>query len=422
MKINEFKIEKFFDVVSQTVISPGFYLQSIAIIICFTLSFIIYEIASRIISSKINPNKGSNFNKTTSLYLSSILAPLLITIFLAIGSAIYLQFFKEAILFTTTIELTTLFLLLRFLRVFSGSNFITNTVGAILMPALILDVFNLLDATIKYLDYYALIIGSVRISIYLALKAFIILMIVFWLANLISKKSKYYIENSKEIKLSNKAIIAKFIDIIIYFIVLVVILKLFGFDMTTLTVISGAIGVGVGFGLQKIASNFISGVILLFEKSVKIGDLLELDKGATTGYVKYFGARYGLIETLDGKEIMIPNEDFIINPVTNLTYNSNRIRIEVNFGVAYGSDLKLAQELALAAATECERCLQYPEIECHLVAFADFDIKFTLYFWVNDVTKGRMNAKSEVLMNIWQKFKEHHIEIPLPKREVKILK
>jgi small-conductance mechanosensitive channel len=421
MKINEPGIENFFDIVYKTITSPSFYLQSLAIIACFISSFIVYEIALHVLSSKVKLNKESSLAKISNSYLSSLLAPLVITIFLSIGSAIYLQFFKEAILFSTTIELTTLFLLLRFIRVFSGNNFIANIVGIILIPALILDVFGLLTATIKYLDYYAIDIGSVRISIYLALKAFIILLIVFWLANLISKKSKHYIEISKEIKSSNKAIIAKFTDVIIYFIVLIVTLKLFGFDMTTLTVVSGAIGVGIGFGLQKIASNFISGIILLFEKSVKLGDLVELDNGAINGYIKYFGARYGLIETLDGKEIMIPNEDFIINRVTNLTYNNNRIRIEVNFGVAYNSDLKLVQELAIAAATENERCLQYPEIECHLVAFADFDVKFTLYFWVNDVTKGRMNAKSEVLMNIWTKFKEHNIEIPLPQREVKMI-
>ena len=421
MKINESGIEKILNVIHKTLSSPGFYLQSLAIICCFILSFIVYEIVSRTLSYHAKTNKESSLAKITNSYLSSILAPLIITILLSIGSAIYLQFFKEAILFSTTIELITLFLLLRFLRVFSGSNFITNIVGTILMPALILDVFGLLNATIKYLDYYAITFGHVRISIYIALKAFIILIIALWLANLISKKSKYYIEISKEIKSSNKAIITKFTDIIIYFIVLIITLRSFGFDMTTLTVIGGAIGVGVGFGLQKIASNFISGIILLFEKSVKIGDLVELDNGAISGYIKYFGARYGLIETFDGKEIMVPNEDFIVSRVTNLTHNNNRIRVEVNFGVAYNSDLKLVRELALLAATECERCLQYPEIECNLVSFADFDIKFTLYFWVNDVTKGRMNAKSEVLMNIWTKFKEHNIDIPLPQREIKII-
>jgi small-conductance mechanosensitive channel len=421
MKINESGVKNFFDIAYETLVSPSFYMQSLAIIGCFILSFIVYEIALHILSSKTKLSKQSNLVKISNCYLPSILAPLLITIFLSIGCAIYLQFFKEAILFSTTIELTTLFLLLRFLRVFSGSNFIANIVGTILIPSLILDVFGLLNATIKYLDYYAINIGSFRISIYIALKAFMILMIVFWLANLVSKKSKYYIEITRQIKSSNKAIIVKFTDIIIYFIVLIVTLKLFGFDMTTLTVISGAIGVGVGFGLQKIASNFISGIILLFEKSVKIGDLVELENGNISGYIKYFGARYGLIETFDGKEIIIPNEYFIINQVTNLTYNNNRIRIEVNFGVAYNADLKLVRQLAIAAATENERCLQYPEIECHLVQFADFDIKFTLYFWVNDVTKGRMNAKSEVLMNIWTKFKENNIEIPLPQREIKIL-
>lgn len=421
MRINESIIEKIIDIIYQTLSSPEFYMQSTAIISCFIAAFIIYQIVSRVLLSKIKKDKESNFAKICSPYLSSLLAPLLVTISLAIGMAIYSKFSKEAILFSTTIELTGLFLLLSFLRVFSGSNFIAIVAAAILIPALILDVFGLLDITIKYLDYYAIVIGSIRISIYVALKAFFILAIVLWLANLTSKKTKFYIENSNNIKLSNKIILGKLVDLIIYFAITVIALKLFGFDMTTLTVIGGAIGVGIGFGLQKIASNFISGIILLFEKSVKIGDFIELNNGAVSGYVKYFGARYGLIETLDGKEIMIPNEDFITNQVTNLTHNNNRIRIEVNFGVAYGSDLKMVQNLAMMAASQYERCLQFPEIECHLVSFADFDIKFTLFFWVNDLTKGRMNAKSEVLMNIWSKLKEHNIEIPLPQREIRII-
>ena len=201
MKINESGVKNFFDIAYETLISPSFYMQSLAIIGCFILSLIVYETALHILSSKTKLSKQSNLVKISNCYLPSILAPLLITIFLSIGCAIYLQFFKEAILFSTTIELTTLFLLLRFLRVFSGSNFIANIVGTILIPSLILDVFGLLNATIKYLDYYAITIGSFRISIYIALKAFMILMIVFWLANLISKKSKYYIEITREIKL-----------------------------------------------------------------------------------------------------------------------------------------------------------------------------------------------------------------------------
>lgn len=191
--------------------------------------------------------------------------------------------------------------------------------------------------------------------------------------------------------------------------------------MTTLAVIGGAVGVGIGFGLQKIASNFISGIILLFEKSVEIGDIVELDGGNIYGEIKHFGGRYTLVESSDGKEIMIPNEDFIISKVTNWTYSNSRARIEINLGVAYGSDLELVQKIMISCAKENSHCLAYPEIECFVTQFGEFDIKFTLYFWISDIVRGRMLPRSEVLMSIWKKFRENGIEIPLPQREVKMI-
>lgn len=286
------------------------------------------------------------------------------------------------------------------------------------MPALLLSIFGLLDPTIFYLDELAFKIGKVRISAYLLIKAIIVLIVLFWLSGLIRKKSKFYIDSSKTIKLSTKGIISKIIDIIIYVTVIIILLKTFGVDLTTLAVIGGAIGVGVGFGLQKIASNFISGVILLFEKSVEIGDIVELDNGNIYGTIKHFGGRYTLVEAMDGKEIMIPNEEFIINKVTNWSYSNNRARVEIILGVAHGTDLEKACELMVISAQENSHCLNYPEIECYVTNFGEYDIKITLYFWISDIVDGRMKPKGEVLMTIWKKFQENDIKISVPQHEV----
>ncbi|MFM7556963.1 MAG: mechanosensitive ion channel family protein, partial [Alphaproteobacteria bacterium] len=172
--------------------------------------------------------------------------------------------------------------------------------------------------------------------------------------------------------------------------------------------------------LQKIASNFISGIILLFEKSVEVGDIVELDNGGIYGTIKHFGGRYTLVEGSDGKEIMIPNEEFIINRVTNWTYTNNRARLEIKVGVDYKTNLKLAKEIMLSCALSHKRCIKYPEPECYVLSFNDFDISIILYFWINDIIEGRMGAKSDVMIDILNKFSENNIEIPLPKREVKI--
>jgi small-conductance mechanosensitive channel len=419
----KFDFDKILEVMEKTVVTPSFYWQSIAILICFSLTFLCYHLLKKLLSSKIKDpsfNRDSNLNKIIIKYALPLALPTLMMIFLSIGITIFLQFYKDVALFSNTIQLIALFLFLRFLRIFLESTFIANLIGIFLVPSLILDIFGLLEPTIAYLDSYSFKIGAVKISIYTAIKAFIILMVVFWLSGLISRKSKSYIVSNKSIKTSTKGIISKIIDIIIYFTVFVVILKVFGVDMTTLAVIGGAVGVGIGFGLQKIASNFISGIILLFEKSVEVGDLVELDNSSITGIITYFGGRYTLLETFDGKEIMVPNEEFIINKVTNLTYNNSRARVEVKITISYDSDLKKAQEIMIAAAKENPRCLRYPVVECYLTNFGDNGVDLTMFFWISNVLEGRMSPKSEVMFNVWQRFKDNNIKIPLPQRDLNI--
>ncbi len=423
MKQEIIDYDKLFEIVEKTISNSNFYWQSMSLIACFIASYIFYQVTKKVLFSKIASatlRKNLEFNRFVTRYTSSLLYPLFAVLFLSIGLSVYAQFFKETILFSTTLKLVALFLFLRFLRISSNSSFVANAAGFFLMPALVLDIFGLLNSTIEYLDQYALKIGVIRISVFLIIKAFIVLLILFWLSNLITKKSKLYIDGSKSIKSSTKGIISKFIDILVYSTVVIVILKTFGVDMTTFAVLGGAIGVGIGFGLQKIASNFISGIILLFEKSVEVGDWIEIENGNIFGIVKHFGGRYTLIECFDGKEVMVPNEDFIIGKVTNWTYSNNLARIEVNFGVAYGSDLEKVKEIATNCAMEYSRCLGYPEVECYVSQFAEYDVKFILYFWISDITQGRQVAKSEVMINVSKRLRENNIVVPLPQREVRM--
>ena len=189
--------------------------------------------------------------------------------------------------------------------------------------------------------------------------------------------------------------------------------------MGSLTILSGAIGIGLGFGLQKITSNFISGLILLAEKSMEVGDLVELSAGEM-GIVRRMGARYTLIETFDSKEIMIPNEDFITSRVINWTFTNRQGRVEIFVGVSYDSDLELAKSLIIEAAKSHPRCSKKPEPQCYITQFADSSVNFLLYFWVDDVTQGRLDAKSDVYMAIWKAFREHKITIPFPQSDVLI--
>jgi len=273
----------------------------------------------------------------------------------------------------------------------------------------------------EFLDSEALTfkIGNFTLSIYKLLKGTLAFVALLWLASVISVSGEKRIKAINGIKASNRTLLIKGFQSVIYFLIFMIGLDILGIDLTALAVVGGAIGIGIGFGLQKITSNFISGLILLFEKSVEEGDLVELNDG-TYGFVRQTGARYTLIETFDSKEIMIPNEDFITNRVINWTYSNNQGRIEIIIGISYDSDIEKARDLILESAKEHERCSIHPEPQCYIREFADSSVNLLLHFWVDDVTEGRFEPQSDVLLIIWKKFKENNISIPFPQRDLHI--
>ncbi len=266
---------------------------------------------------------------------------------------------------------------------------------------------------------YAFKIGGLRFSPYTFLKMLLSLITLFWMASIINDFSEKRIRGIRSLKSGTRTLISKLLQIAIYFICGLIALRIIGIDLTALAVFSGAVGIGLGFGLQKITSNFVSGLILIFEQTLAIDDLIELQDG-TSGFIRHLGARHTRIETFDGKEVLVPNEDFIINPITNLTYSHKKAQIQISAGISYQSDLNLAHRLMLEAAEEHPRCLRDPEPKCFLNDFAASGVIFLLQFWVEDVTEGRYAPKSDVMFTIWRKFNEHGVELAYPQRDIHI--
>ena len=262
-------------------------------------------------------------------------------------------------------------------------------------------------------------IGDTRFSAYMIVRATAIIILLFWLAGIVSDFSEAHLKGLKNVNSSNRSLIIKALQVLIYFVAFLVALDLLEIDLTGLAIFSGAIGIGVGIGLQKIASNFISGVILLVEKTIVEDDLIELEDG-TSGYVRHTGARYTLIETFENREIMIPNEDFITHRMTNWTYSNTLGRIDISIGVAYGSDLRKTHELMIEAATEHPKCSEQNPPDCFLEEYGDSAVLFTLYFWVDNIIEGRKKPKSDVMFAIWDKFEANDIQIPFPQRDVHV--
>lgn len=260
-------------------------------------------------------------------------------------------------------------------------------------------------------------IGSFQLSLYTLLKALFAITFLFWIASIVSGYIQQKIRAIHRIEVSNRELLLKISQVLVYFFAILLGLEIIGIDFTTLTVVGGAVGIGIGFGLQKITSNFISGIILLFEKSIKTNDLIELNDG-TYGFIRDMRARYALLETFDGKEIMIPNEDFVTNRVVNWTYSNTYGRIEVPMRVSYKSDIVKAIELALESASEI-KCTSTQHIpRCFVREFGESAIHLTLHFWIKDVSEGRLGPQSDVMLLILSKFKKHKIIIPPPQRMV----
>lgn len=281
--------------------------------------------------------------------------------------------------------------------------------------------FPQLQSIYHFLDSDALAfkIGDIRISLYLFIKGLFVTALLIWggryLADFGEKKMKLLLK----IKASDRALLIKAFQILIYAATVLLGLDLLGVNITTFTVFGGAIGVGIGVGLQKITANFISGLILLFEKTISEGDMLELEGGIWV-IVKRISARYTLVESFEKREIMIPNEEFITSRISNWTFSNRLGRGHIDIGVAYGSDLEKVNKLLLEITSEHPKVLHDPAPSCYLIDFLESSIKFRVYFWIENIVDGTMRPKSDILLNINKKFLEHGIKMPFPQREITV--
>ena len=176
-----------------------------------------------------------------------------------------------------------------------------------------------------------------------------------------------------------------------------------GIDLTAFAVFSGAVGVGLGFGLQKVVSNLISGVILLLDRSIKPGDVIEI--GGTYGWITRLNARFVSVATRDGIEHLIPNEDLITQRVINWSYSDEKIRLHVPVGIGYGCDVRQAMALCIEAAKDVQRVLETPAPICLLKGFGESSIGLELRLWIHDPRNGITNVRSDVMLGIWDRFR-----------------
>jgi small-conductance mechanosensitive channel len=282
-----------------------------------------------------------------------------------------------------------------------------------------LSILGLLAPTMNALDSVGVVIGGLRVTPLLVVKTSVLLMLTLWAANAASDFLDRRVRRTADLTPSIQVLIGKLIRLLLITFAIIIVLSTVGIDFSALAFFSGAVGVGLGFGLQKIISNLVSGIILLADKSIKPGDVISV--GDSFGWVDSMGARYTSVVTRDGREFLIPNEDFVTQRVINWSYSNDEVRIDVEFGVSYAANPHKVSELAVEAAQTVERVLNSPAPVCHLKAFAESSLNFTLRFWIRDPVDGLTNVRGKVLLALWDAFKREGIEIPYPVRDVRLI-
>lgn len=323
------------------------------------------------------------------------------------------------------LALMNAWIIVRLVTLVIRSKFWSRVAFYVAWPIAALDAFGLLGPVVAQMQELAIPLGEgeggrpIRFSLLDVVRTLIYFAILFWGASTLSRFLQQRLEVIEDLSPALKALIGKILNIALPVVALVIALHIAGFNLATLAVFSGAVGLGIGLGLQRTVSNFIAGFTLIADKSIKPGDVIEIDE--TFGWVTAMQARYVAIRTRDGTEILIPNDRFMTEGVTNWSRSDRIVRLHAPFGVSYRTeDLRLVQQLAVKAATGIDRVIDMPSPVCNLIEYGDSSVNFDLRFWIMDPQNGMANVRSEVLFALWAQLKEHGIEIPFPQRDIHV--
>ncbi|MRD73203.1 mechanosensitive ion channel [Rhodocyclus tenuis] len=277
------------------------------------------------------------------------------------------------------------------------------------------------DPIIDALEQVSFSVGKQRLDLWIVLHAAVTVMatllVALWLSGFVEQR----MAAASQLDSNVRVLLARLAKLLFSLVALLFSLSLVGIDITALSVFGGALAVGLGFGLQKIASNYVSGFIILLDRSISIGNVIAIDD-TTSGVVTQITIRYTVVDTLGGVEVIIPNEYLVSNIVRNRSFSDSRVRVAVAVQVGYASDVDLAMRLMTEAATAHPRALTEPAPRVLLTEFADSGINLELGFWIADPESGTGNVRSDVSLAVLKAFREHGIEIPFPQREVRLLR
>lgn len=420
-------IEQGLNSFNDAVTSPTFAIQILAILAIYAFAFIVSsQLRKKAGITSQKPPEGSHTLRHVAHRIGGIVFPLLAILLLRLSTELSENYQLSVWLLNIALVIAVLLFFNSCIRAFVLNSTIASLFRWIGLPILFLHLVDILPTVVEALESVSIAVGNVEISAYGVVRVLIFGTLLFWLGRESNVVGKDIIRNHKSLDVSTKEVFSKLFEVAIFCTIFVLLLNVMGINLTALAVFGGALGVGIGLGLQTIASNFISGIIILLDRSLRIGDFVELDDG-NKGFVREFKMRYAVLETYDGKDILVPNERFISGLLTNWTHKDPKQRYRVDFSVPYATNIREMVEYIKTAVGEHPQVIAGEDIpfeerpDCEIDSFGDSGVNMFVEFWMYGIDDGKNRVGGDLMLIIFETLREHGIEIPFPQREVRIL-
>lgn len=407
--------------------SPAFLLQLIIIATLYLVGWAAARGLRRQIPFMNHPPTSQTHTvKWFGYQLGRTLFPLLTIILLKLSTTLGTQFQLNPWLLKVALMIAVLLFLNSCINGFVRSRAVALFMRYVGLPIVFAHLIGMLPAIVKTLETISVSVGNVDVSAYGVSRVLVFGVLLFWMGRTSNTMGQDIIRNRRDLDITTKEVFAKLYEVTLFCVIVLLLLNVMGINLTALAVFGGALGVGLGLGLQTIASNFISGIIILLDRSLTVGDYVELEDGAK-GFVREFKMRYAVLETYDGKDILVPNEKFISTLLVNWTHKDPKQRYRIDFSVAYQTDIRAMVEIIKAAVAEHPQVLSGDDIpieerpDCEIDSFGDSGVNVFVEFWMEGIDDGKNRVGGDLLLIVFETLRANDIQIPYPQREVRIL-
>jgi small-conductance mechanosensitive channel len=420
--------QKSIDATQAALTQPESYTQAGIILLIYAISFFVAKRVRKY--APILDDKRITIDSHPILRFiancGNLIFPLIAILLLRISVELSHTLLDQVWLVKTALTIAMLLLFISAVNDFVGNVLMRRVFKLIGIPLLLLHLLGILDDLTKILASISVSVGNIEISAYGILRVAIFGSLLFWLGRVSNRTGREILTRQQGLDESTREVASKLLEVATFVLISLLLLNVMGINLTALAVFGGALGVGLGFGLQAIASNFISGLIILFDRSITIGDYVELHDGRA-GIVRELTLRSTTLETFAGKDVIVPNEKFIVETFTNWTHKDKRQRYRVDFSVAYSSDIDQLVSIIKRVVASHPQVLSGEQLpieirpDCEIDSFGDSGVNMFVEFWMEGIDDGKNRVGGDLLLMIFNALREHGFEIPFPQREVRVL-